>query len=169
MNQPYYPPIDLATIRMFPILKRQADEQGVMAFLERSPYSPEVFPILKDLLGASTKPSTGGSPIEIDEASVEAMTGDQVERELAVLYRKMKTYGSTLTSEQSSEQAAYFRVATSLMTKLVDLMERSANVSQVVAFKQRTLKLLSDVMTPDQRNEFLEGLKLEFGLQTDPE
>jgi hypothetical protein len=52
------------------------------------------------------------------------------------------------------------------MTKLVDLMEKAANISQVNAFKQRTMRILSDVMTPDQRNDFLAQMKTEFGLES---
>ena len=163
----YHPPLDPATIRMIPVLRQQASAAGgVSKYLEASPYHPDLFPILKTLLieGGQEKPQEAIGELNDDE--IDAMLGEGVERELAALYAKLKLYGKTLTSEQGSEQASYFRVATSLMTKLVDLMEKAANISQVNAFRQRTMRILSDVMTPDQRNEFLAQMKTEFGLES---
>ena len=49
------------------------------------------------------------------------------------------------------------------MSKIVELREKASNVSQWLAFKNRVMSLLSSIMTPDQRNAFLEALEAEFG------
>mgnify|MGYP000887063434 FL=1 len=49
------------------------------------------------------------------------------------------------------------------MSKIVELREKASNVNQWLTFKNRVMGLLSSVMTPDQRNAFLEALEADYG------
>lgn len=175
----YYPPVDLATIRMLPILLRQIEDRGAEAFLEGSPYPEDARSILKQILAPDdgrdfeTIPQgINPSEEEISEAML-LLEGDNIERELAILYSKMRAFGATLEGRmggedgapkaKASDKSSYFRTTVSLMSKIVELREKASNVSQWLAFKNRVMSLLSSIMTPDQRNAFLEALEAEFG------
>ncbi len=175
----YYPPVALETIRMLPILLRQIEDRGADAFLEGSPYPQDAREILKKVLAPDNgrnedfePPSINPSEEEISEAMV-LLEGDNIERELAILYSKMRAFGATLEGRtggedgapkaKASDKSSYFRTTVSLMSKIVELREKASNVSQWLAFKNRVMSLLSSIMTPDQRNAFLEALEAEFG------
>lgn len=171
MSTLYYPPIDEPTIRMLPLLATQLKGEGATNYLQGSPYKPEICEILRQHLaerlggdsGAPANPLAGGGT-EADLAYVEQLLASGgVERELAMLYAKLNRFGDGLTLEDTTEMASYFRVSTSLMTKIVDLQEKASGISQFVAFKNRVMGLLSDVMSVDQRNVFMETLEKDFG------
>lgn len=170
MSTLYYPPIDEPTIRMLPLLATQLKGDGATNYLQGSPYKPEICEILRQFLvermgdeGLKT-PLAGVGDSEEDLAHVERLLANGgVERELASLYGKLSRFGSGLTAEDTSEMASFFRVSTSLMTKIVDLQEKASGISQFLAFKNRVMGLLSDVMTVDQRNVFMEALEKDFG------
>ncbi len=174
MSTLYYPPIDEPTIRMLPLLATQLKGEGAINYLQGSPYKPEICEILRqhlsERLGGENKGTSNplaGEGKEEDLAYVEKLLASGgVERELANLYSKLSRFGDGLTLEDTSEMASYFRVSTSLMTKIVDLQEKASGISQFVAFKNRIMGLLSDVMTVDQRNIFMGALEKDFG---DPE
>lgn len=173
MSTLYYPPIDEPTIRMLPLLATQLKGEGATNYLQGSPYKPEICEILRQHLaerlgGDSGAPGPAnplaGGGTEADLAYVEQLLASGgVERELAMLYAKLNRFGDGLTLEDTTEMASYFRVSTSLMTKIVDLQEKASGISQFVAFKNRVMGLLSDVMSVDQRNVFMETLEKDFG------
>lgn len=173
MSNAYYPPIDEATIRMLPVLAKQIQAEGSVNYLQGSPYKPEICEILRQHLlekmgsGAAAGPANplaGNGGSEEDLAYVEKLLASGgVERELASLYGKLSRFGDGLTAEDTSEMASFFRVSTSLMTKIVELQEKASGISQFIAFKNRVMGLLSDVMSVDQRNIFMEAIERDFG------
>ena len=173
MSNAYYPPIDEATIRMLPVLAKQIQAEGSVNYLQGSPYKPEICEILRQHLlekmglGAAAGPANplvGNGDSEEDLAYVEKLLASGgVERELASLYGKLSRFGDGLTAEDTSEMASFFRVSTSLMTKIVELQEKASGISQFIAFKNRVMGLLSDVMSVDQRNIFMEAIERDFG------
>lgn len=175
MSNAYYPPIDEATIRMLPVLAKQIQAEGSVNYLQGSPYKPEICEILRQHLlekmgsgsGAAAGPANplaGSGDSEEDLAYVEKLLASGgVERELASLYGKLSRFGDGLTAEDTSEMASFFRVSTSLMTKIVELQEKASGISQFIAFKNRVMGLLSDVMSVDQRNIFMEAIERDFG------
>ncbi len=171
MSNAYYPPIDEATIRMLPVLAKQIQAEGSVNYLQGSPYKPEICEILRqhllEKMGSASGPANplaGSGDSEEDLAYVERLLASGgVERELASLYGKLSRFGNGLTAEDTSEMASFFRVSTSLMTKIVELQEKASGISQFIAFKNRVMGLLSDVMSVDQRNVFMEALERDFG------
>ena len=172
MSNAYYPPIDEATIRMLPVLAKQLQAEGSVNYLQGSPYKPEICEILRQHLlekmgpAGPANPLAGSGDSEEDLAYVEKLLASGgVERELASLYGKLSRFGNGLTAEDTSEMASFFRVSTSLMTKIVELQEKASGISQFIAFKNRVMGLLSDVMSVDQRNVFMEALERDFGAE----
>lgn len=173
---PYYPPVDAATLRMLPVLMTQMANHGADAYLQSAPWPAESLGVLKEIarwkdIADNVK---AGKPVGVEagdedlEEMENAIGNIDVERELATVYGKLKRFGQTLSSDQVSEKVSFFRITTALLTKLVDQMEKASNINQYAAFRQSVMKILGDVMTPDQRNEFLKRLAEQFGMP-DPE
>lgn len=165
-NTPYYPPVDLATLRMLPVIGLQIENHGLVRYLEQAPWPPEALTVLKSLFrqgGGTVK--TEDDLDEVEESALEI----NVERELAATYHKLKRMSKTLGADQTAEQVQVFRITTSLLTKLVDLMEKASNINQYNDFRQAVMRLLSDVMTADQRNTFLSRLAETFGMPLEEE
>jgi len=167
MAQTYYPPVDAATLRMLPVILKQLEIHGVDAYLQEAPWPAEALGVLKEITRwkeVAENLKKGVEPEDIDDLEdLEAAV--DVERELATVYKKLRRFGNTLSSEQVSEKVSFFRITTALLTKLVDQMEKASNINQYAAFRQAVMKILGDVMTPDQRNEFLTRLAEQFGME----
>ena len=166
MSQTYYPPIDAATLRMLPVIMKQLETHGVDAYLQEAPWPAETLGILKEVAHwkeICENAKKGIEPGDLDDLE-ELEAAVDVERELATVYQKLKRFGNTLSSEQVSEKVSFFRITTPLLTKLVDQMEKASNINQYAAFRQSVMKILGDVMSPDQRNEFLKRLAEQFGM-----
>ena len=158
---------------MLPLLATQLKGEGATNYLQGSPYKPEICEILRQHLAermgdsgsaGPANPLAGSGDSEEDLAYVERLLASGgVERELASLYGKLSRFGDGLTAEDTSEMASFFRVSTSLMTKIVELQEKASGISQFIAFKNRVMGLLSDVMSVDQRNIFMEAIERDFG------
>ena len=166
----YYPPVDAATLRMIPVLMTQLETHGV-AYLQEAPWPVEASTILTQILrwksGQGAPEGSGEAPMDLD--GLEEQVGDlDVSEELTRVYKKLRRFGDRLNADQVSEQVAFFRITTSLLTKLVEQMEKASNVTQYTAFRQAVMKILGDVMSADQRNEFLARLSQQFGVE-DPE
>lgn len=167
MNQTYYPPIDAATLRMLPVILKQLETNGVDAYLQGAPWPAEALGILKEVAHwkeVCENAKKGIEPHGAEEDLEDLEAAIDVERELATVYQKLKRFGNTLSSEQVSEKVSFFRITTALLTKLVDQMEKASNINQYAAFRQSVMKILGDVMSPDQRNEFLKRLAEQFGM-----
>lgn len=169
---PYYPPVDLATLRMLPVIGMQIENHGLVKYLEGAPWPPEAVTTLKAVFrqGMGGSGAEDGEEGEEDLDEVEDATGEiNVERELVATYRKLKRMSSKLGSDQTAEKVQVFRITTSLLTKLVDLMEKASSINQYNEFRQAVMRLLSDVMTADQRNTFLSRLAETFGMPLEEE
>lgn len=162
----YYPPVDAATLRMLPVLMTQIETHGA-AYLQEAPWPVEASTILTQV--ARWKAAHGGAQDGEDDVDLEGLedqVGDlDVGEELTRVYKKLRRFGDRLGVDQVSEQVAFFRITTSLLTKLVEQMEKASNVTQYTAFRQAVMRILGDVMTADQRNEFLGRLSQQFGVE----
>lgn len=174
-KQLYYPPLDAPTVKMLATVFLQMSINTPESYLKDSPYPKETQTILLDLqkdlkAGATQKMNVLLDTDELgtmdDQVSTSALSGADMEVELSRLFRKLKQYGTTLTSDDSAEKASYFRVATSLMTKLVDLREKVVQMNRFSTFRTRVMAILGSVLTVDQRNIFLKQLEEEFGETT---
>jgi hypothetical protein len=57
------------------------------------------------------------------------------------------------------ESIAYVKVGTQLLEKLIDCQERAAGIAEIEQFKRVVLEIMGDIMTPEQRTQFMDRLK----------
>lgn len=97
---------------------------------------------------------------EIDEKlerkPVEEMS---IEEQLDMLYRDLIDQRDRLGDATSAEKMAYFRTATSLLERILGLKERAAGLRRIKQFQDIVIKLMDDVLTPDQRTKFMDELR----------
>lgn len=148
MTDRYYPALDEKTIKL---ISKLFQEDPAYFTDPKCPYSKEVI----DLLSGKAE------FLDYDShASIENMKAEDIEGQLGSLYAKLQKYWEEVrNSDKAADKNTYFRVATSLMEKLVDLQERMSMVSQANKFTQDVLNIMDEVMTADQRNEITARLE----------
>jgi|SRR5687768_579397 len=158
----FYPELDEATIKNLEIVRRLA-LQHPSYFLE-GPYSADTerritewFLTTKRAI-AETKTETGAEDDKRDP-------WDMLYSESKTLFQQLK--GVKFTPEETSEQMSYFRTATSLLEKLVSLQERSLGLKEIGDFQRTIMTIMETVLTPTQRTEVMERLKVSFSTSSD--
>lgn len=119
------------------------------AYLEKSPYSEPVKKAISLLSFSETaKQATG----EIDTSSLD------IRKESEILYKQTKLL---LNSNELDEKdkASVLKTATTLLEKLLNLIERSENIQYMREFETRVLQIMKKV-TPEQREQFIKELQL---------
>jgi hypothetical protein len=86
------------------------------------------------------------SRVDVSNIEVEAL---DVPAEINSLFRDLKEQRNTFAASDSSEKMAYFRVATSLLEKLVTLTERANRVQQVGQFYSLVLGVFDEFLSAD--------------------
>lgn len=84
---------------------------------------------------------------------------DVIEAESAALYQKLKTFGSNLDETDVSEQAQYFRVASTLLEKIVSINERASALRNLQQFQSAVLTIVEDTLDPTQRTAVMDRLR----------
>lgn len=141
----FYPNIELVAIQsVVTALKlMQTDHE----WLEEAPYPGEVVRLLTELSG--TNPSMDKDPSDID-----------------LLFETQKLYRDLNNTPRGSgaEAMAYFRTASVVLGRLLDLTAKAEEIKQYKEFKERVYALFENVLNPDQITdamEFLRGSRLE--------
>lgn len=80
------------------------------------------------------------------------------------LYKEVvKTYSDLKNAKpsagDSSETMAYFRTAAGLLEKMISYQERCMGIKQVADFHAEVMRVMEEVLSEDQRNEVIAGLK----------
>lgn len=116
-------------------------------FIEKSPYSE---PVKKALL-LLANPNPVAKEVDVDNIDID------LRKESEVLYIQTK---QLLNSKELDEKdkASVLKTATTLLEKLLNLLERSENIQHVRDFETRVLQIMKKV-TPEQRELFLQELK----------
>ncbi len=141
----YYPPLDLPTLRNLEVVRTLAKETP--DYFLGSPYSPEI-----ERLVMPVQAQQGASRNESEDVDVLA--------ELTTTYRELINHKPD--KEDASATMGYFRTRTSLLEKLLELMDRGKNQKAISEFYSEVLKILEEVCTPTQVTQFSDKLK-EFG------
>jgi hypothetical protein len=71
------------------------------------------------------------------------------------IYRQLQDVPVTTDTK---ENIAMFKVRADLLTKMVSLKERAMNARDMARFQRTVVEVLDQIITPAQRNEFLEKL-----------
>lgn len=110
---------------------------GDPSYLEGSDYPAEIQAMLK--------PRFIDRPFVASDIDVEAL---DVPSEIEKLFRDLKETREGFATNDSSEKIAYFRIAVSLLEKLVNLNERANNVRRIGNFHNTVLAVLTEFLEP---------------------
>lgn len=154
MSTYHYPPLNEAQIKLilslFATYPDYFDVPGC-------PYSDEI----KELFKGESKVLD----FESHQTAAKDLSDDQILQEISDLHQKLKDYWDEVkTSDKSADKNTFFRVAVALLERIVNLREQMSNLSQVNVFIDEVLRIMEQVLTPDQRSEVTERLK-KFGME----
>jgi hypothetical protein len=118
------------------------------AYIEKSPYAE---PIKKAINLITFTGESKTLDTEIDTSDLD------IRKESEILYKQTK---ALLNSHELDEKdkASVLKTATTLLEKLLSLIERSENIQYMREFETRVLQIMKKV-TPEQREQFLNELK----------
>lgn len=140
-----YPPLDVATLRNLRIVQRFLAEDPAFLTHEDSPYSSEIVQWF------------GRAVPEKPVMDVPEM-GD-LDTEMRGLFKQLKSLQNSVTSDTSQkEQIELIKAATALMGKIVDIQEKAAHIANVEEFRRTIMAILADVLSPEQRTQFMDRL-----------
>lgn len=139
MNDAFYPELDPWPLQ---VIAQQLEENPLYLEDPECPYPEEV----KSLFQIRGKVSEDLADIDL-------------EHETLALYQDIKTSRDNFQDDDHAERNSYFRVATSLLEKLLNMRERANNIRQVSRFYEAVLQALERYLEPDQITEFRDTLK----------
>lgn len=154
----YYPPLDNQLPFHLSILTSALLENPGALDHPSCPYSNEMKNALKTFMAIKAPKLEEKMASEEDE--LEGMDKWQMlEHEATILFKELKSFGNTLTVDDTSERMAYFKTRTSLLEKITSIQERNFGLREMHEFRQSVLALIDDVLTPDQKTEFIQRLE----------
>lgn len=76
-----------------------------------------------------------------------------------MLFLELRDSKENFDVQDNAERMSYFRVATSLLEKLIGMRERANNVKRVSQFYSTVLGVMEEVLEPEQITEVRNRLK----------
>jgi hypothetical protein len=145
MSKPHYPNITDAFLT--PIRAIEVQTATFPDILDRPecPYSPEVKSFLRKLFS-----------IEKASAPAKEYSEDELVGEISALYEELK--GVDVKADPK-DMISLLKARGDLLTKLVTQKEKALNIRDVAHFQRTVVEVLEHIVSPAQRNEFLERLK----------
>lgn len=156
MAQPkFYPDFPPALFSTLNTWKKLIQEDTTYLEDDTCPYEPNEVELLQELFsdspnGTSIAPNI---PEDLDEVP-------DFETEALQLYRDMKEFKNKLSTSDTSEMTSTFRTMVSLMEKILDVQERASGIKQFGGFKSFILDSMERYLSPQQKSEFVEEMKL---------
>ncbi len=145
-QQNKYPEITYESVfNIYTIIQNNRKEK---TYIEKSPYSE---PVKKALLLLSNMGEIKNTTEEVNASDLD------IRKESEILYYQTK---QLLNSRELDEKdkASVLKTATTLLEKLLNLLERSENIQHMRDFESRVLQIMKKV-TPEQREQFLKEIK----------
>jgi hypothetical protein len=143
----FYPPLDPLTVRNMVVVKQLVDEHPSY-FLE-SPYPQALEADLLKLFKYTRHTVTMPRDVQTEEDL-------DVESELVVLFRSLK---QAKPNASDGDQMAYYRTATALMERLLNLQDKAKNMKTMGEHHDMVLRFMSEICSPTQIEEFMTRLK----------
>lgn len=152
----YFPPLDSKTLWGLNIIAQQIAEDP--DYLAGSPYLSSDLEVINKMVG--------NLAVAAEKTTAAAVTEDagldkwqKLEKESNYLFQQLKEFGDTVKAGDVAERMSYFRTATSLMEKLVNLQERALGLKQMSVFQSTVMEILDTLCTADQRTEVMTRLR----------
>jgi hypothetical protein len=70
----------------------------------------------------------------------------------------LEAYGQGLGAGDTSEKLQYFKTKTSLVEKLLNNLERAANLKQINEFRSIVIQFMDEVLSKDQITDFMKRI-----------
>lgn len=91
---------------------------------------------------------------------IKPLDDDDTIIQINMVYQQLMAYGTEAQrSDNATDKNMYFRVATSLLEKLVSIKEKMSNLKNINNFIGAVLQVMDEVLTPDQRGAVMERFK----------
>ncbi|GFD77297.1 hypothetical protein KUL118_01590 [Tenacibaculum sp. KUL118] len=123
---------------------------------EDCPYEPNEIEFLALLFSPNSNDGMTVAAQEIEDLD----SIPDFETEALQLYRDMKSFKTALNKSDTSEMTSTFRTMVSLMEKILDVQERASGIKQFGVFKTFILDSMERYLTPQQKSEFIDEMKL---------
>jgi hypothetical protein len=94
--------------------------------------------------------------IYVDQAKAKDI--NDLETEITELYKEVNDFKPSTLDEDREAQQQYLKLKAGLISKIVDLKERTMNLRTLKNFQDRVLLAVDKVMTAEQRTEFMKIL-----------
>lgn len=145
MTKHYYPPLDERNINL--VVQLVQEIEGYLNDPD-CPYGEGIKQLFNNNNPSKyfdNLDSTNGIDLNDDSALAD---------QLNILYSRMQEYWTEVKhSDKSQDKNSYFRTSTALIEKLIDLKERASRIQQANSFTSEMIRIMDEIMTPDQRNE----------------
>ena len=117
------------------------------------PYDPQFKAALSAFLGVGAKKNAKG------EEGVTPLTTKNLTEFYLKVFRELEEYKKEIQAGDKAEMNTYFRLSVNLGDKILEGMERTANLEKVREFSDYFIQVMDDVLTPDQRTAIVRRLK----------
>ena len=120
-------------------------------YIEKSPYSEPVKKALNLIVGSVESRQVSSTSGDVSASDLD------IRKESEILYHQTK---ALLNSNEldDKDKASVLKTATSLLEKLLNILERSENIQHMRDFETRVLQIMKKV-TPEQREQFIKELQ----------
>jgi hypothetical protein len=81
-----------------------------------------------------------------------------LEAQFNTMLKELQSTGSHLGDSTSSEKIQYFKAATQLLAKLLEMKERAGGLRRIGLFYTAVMDVMETVLTPDQRTAVMDRL-----------
>lgn len=112
-------------------------------FLDTDQFPPEFRTIVKPLLQVG---------------AAKSQTIDDLQTEIQNLYTELNQFSPGIASEDRETYTQYLKLKAGLISKIVELKERTINLRNIKNFESRVLLAIDKVLTVEQRTEFMKDL-----------
>jgi hypothetical protein len=148
VTQPYYPSIDDALLVPFRALQQQLVKTPDLLTRAECPYPPAIRAELTQLLQA---PAPEAMDLDLEDI-------DTLEGEISQLYRNVKAFSAGMAQSKDKDAINLYKTLTSLLEKIMEMRGSVLNMKNMSDFQRRVLEVLDNIVTPEQRAEFIEKL-----------
>jgi hypothetical protein len=166
MSDRHFPEIGEHAEWAFRLVFKLALEDGAYLTDPGCPYSPEFTGIISLAARGKTEQDHPRSPPPPMILITEELIDSNLDVDLYSVFSELKNYGKTIGDSDQTERMAYFRVATSLLERLVSARERALGVKQIRSFQDTVLAIMEEVLSPAQRTDVMDRLRSALARQS---
>lgn len=155
---PYYPTLTPEVERFLKVVPKLLATNTDYLYHEACPY-PDVV-LIERAFNVATE---GGTSNEFFDSEQFKDREIDLEEEAQSMYWEIKQFKTNLDKSDVSEKVQLFRLATTLLEKLLVIKEKATGITQFVAFQQIILDTMERYLTPVQLSEFAQKMDDLFG------